>query len=129
VMGRRTWQSLPERYRPLPGRRNLVVTRNAGFTAPGAETAPSLEAALARLADADQVFVIGGGELYAAALPCADELVLTEIGRELPGDTCFPPWDRQRFDEVQRQPGTAADGTPFAIVHYRRRHPPVPARP
>ena len=121
VMGRRTWDSLPTRFRPLPGRRNLVVTRNAGFDAPGAETAPSLEAALARLADVPRVFVIGGGELYALALPLADTLVLTEIDADLDGDTFFPPVDRALFDETERPPQQAADGTRFAFVTYRRR--------
>ena len=121
VMGRRTWDSLPARFRPLPGRRNVVVTRNAGFDAPGAETAPSLDVALARLADASRVFVIGGGELYALALPVADTLVLTEIDAELDGDTFFPPLDRTPFAEVERLPQQAADGTRFAFVTYRRR--------
>ncbi len=133
VMGRRTWESLPARFRPLPGRRNVVVTRNAGFSAPGAETAASLDAALARVAQAPaegatpppgRVFVIGGGELYALALPRADELWLTEIDADLDGDTFFPPFDRSAFDEVSRQPQQAADGTRFAFVTYRRRLPP-----
>lgn len=121
VMGRRTWESLPARFRPLPGRRNIVVTRNAAFDAPGAETAPGLDSALALLADAPRVFVIGGGELYALALPAADTLVLTEIDAELDGDTFFPAFDRTPFDEVERLPQRAADGTPFAFVTYRRR--------
>ena len=81
VMGRKTWQSLPEKFRPLPGRRNVVISRDAGFVAAAAECVTSLEAALALLADVPQVFVLGGGEIYAAALPLADELVLTEIGQ------------------------------------------------
>ena len=132
VMGRRTWESLPPRFRPLPGRRNVVVTRNAAYTAPGAETAPDLDAALALAgaatagaAPADRVFVIGGGELYALALPRADELWLTEIDADLDGDTFFPPFDRAAFDEVSRQPQQAADGTRFAFVTYRRR--PLPS--
>ncbi|MCP5284488.1 MAG: dihydrofolate reductase [Burkholderiaceae bacterium] len=121
VMGRRTWDSLPARYRPLPGRRNIVITRNVAFDAPGAETAPGLDSALALLADAPRVFVIGGGELYALALPAADTLVLTEIDAELDGDTFFPAFDSTPFDEVERLPQRAADGTPFAFVTYRRR--------
>lgn len=121
VMGRRTWDSLPARFRPLPGRRNLVVTRNPAFDAPGAETAPGLNAALARLADAPRVFVIGGGELYAQAMPLADTLVLTEIDADLDGDTFFPAVDHGLFDAVERLPQQAADGTRFAFVTYRRR--------
>ena len=78
-MGRRTWDSLPDRFRPLPERRNIVVTRNPDWSADGAERAASLEEALRLPEGAEQVFVIGGAELYAAALPLADELLLTEI--------------------------------------------------
>lgn len=123
IMGRRTWESLPERFRPLPGRRNVVVTRNPAYAAPGAETAPGLDEALAQVRPAPRVFVIGGGELYAQALPGADELWLTEIDADLPGDVFFPAIDRQAFEEVSRQPRQAADGTPFAFVVYRRRAP------
>lgn len=120
IMGRRTWESLPERFRPLPGRRNLVVTRQIAYAAPGAETAPGLGEALARLAGVPLVFVIGGGQLYAQALPLADELVLTEIDAGLDGDTFFPRWDRARFVETTREAQRAADGTHFAFVRYRR---------
>jgi dihydrofolate reductase len=87
IMGRRTWESIG---RPLPGRRNVVVTRNAGFAAPGAEVVASLEAAWRTVADADEVFVIGGGQLYAEALPGADRVYVTEIGETIEGDTRFP---------------------------------------
>lgn len=121
LMGRKTWQSLPDRFRPLPGRRNLVLSRDPGFAAPGAEVLPSLDAALARLADAGCVFVIGGADLYAQALPHADELVLTEIDRAVPADSYFPPWNRAEFDAVERRESRTADGTPMAFVTYRRR--------
>lgn len=122
VMGRRTWDSLPPRFKPLPGRRNLVVTRNRDWRAEGAEAAASLDDALARLADAPRVFVIGGGELYAQALPRADLLVLTEIDADFPADTYFPAWDRAAFEAVAREPHAAeAGGWPFAFVTYRRR--------
>jgi dihydrofolate reductase len=121
LMGRKTWDSLPPRFRPLPGRRNIVVTRNAAWHADGAERAGSLDEALA-LADAQRVCVIGGGELYALALPHADELVLTEIDRAFGGaDTFFPRFDRATFAETERQAHVAADGTRFAFVTYRRR--------
>jgi dihydrofolate reductase len=123
VMGRRTWDSLPARWRPLPGRRNVVVTRNERWRADGAERAASFDAALQALAGAPKVFVIGGAQLYALALPHADELVLTEIEADLDGDVHFPRWDRAAFDEVARRPCTAADGTVFAIATYRRRAP------
>jgi len=117
VMGRRTWQSIG---RALPGRRNVVVTRNPGFLAPGAECAPSLEAALDRLQDAPKVWVIGGAALYAAALPLADELVLTEIDADLEGDVHFPPWNRAAFSETSRASHRNADGLGYSIVHYQR---------
>ncbi|HEX3139212.1 MAG TPA: dihydrofolate reductase, partial [Rhizobacter sp.] len=85
IMGRKTWDSLPPRFRPLPGRRNIVVTRNQQWQAEGAEPAGSLQDALALATGAAQVFVIGGAELYAAALPLADRLVLTEIERDFAG--------------------------------------------
>lgn len=119
IMGRKTWESLPARFRPLPGRRNVVVTRSAGYDAPGAERAASLDDALALLHDADKAVVIGGGELYAAALPHADELVLTEIERDFPGATTFfPPFDRSAFEVVARESHQGADGTPFSFVTY-----------
>jgi dihydrofolate reductase len=121
IMGRKTWDSLPAKFKPLPGRRNVVVTRNAVWRADGADAAPSLAAALALVADADKVFVIGGGELYASALAQADELVLTEIDAEFDGaDTFFPAFDRARFVEIERSPRIDASGTPFAFVTYRR---------
>jgi dihydrofolate reductase len=121
IMGRRTWESLPPRFRPLPGRRNIVVTRNAAFEAPGAEVVPSLDVALQLVADVPQAFVIGGAQLYAQALPLARRLVLTEVDAELEGDSLFPAWDRAQFVEVSRDARMAADGTHFAFVTYERR--------
>ena len=121
VMGRRTWDSLPERYRPLPDRRNIVVTRNPEWAAAGAERAGSLDEALALAHDAADVFVIGGSEIFAAALPLADALVLTEIALDVDGDVLFPAWDRVAFAEVRRESLVAADGTSLAFVTYERR--------
>ena len=121
IMGRKTWDSLPERFRPLPGRRNVVVTRSANWQAAGAERASSVDEALALVADAAKVFVIGGGELYAAALSRADELVLAEIDTAFAdADTFFPSFDRASFIETAREARTAADGTRYAFVTYRR---------
>lgn len=122
IMGRRTWDSLPARFRPLPGRRNVVVTRNRDWQADGADVAHTLNEALALVADAPKAFVMGGGELYALALPEADELVLTEIDADFEADTFFPDWPRQAFNEIAREahaptePGELA----FAFVTYRR---------
>jgi len=119
IMGRKTWDSLPERFRPLPGRRNVVVTRNTAWQAAGAERAASLDAALSLLHDAPRVFVIGGGELYAQALPRADELVLTEIDTAFDGaDAHFPAFSG--FTESSREAHLAGDGTRYAFVTYQR---------
>jgi dihydrofolate reductase len=120
VMGRRTWESLPDRFRPLPGRANVVVTRSTEWSAPGADRGASVEDALRLLEGEPEVFVIGGGEMYAAALPYADELLLTEIDAEVEGDTTFPAWDPGEFEEIFREEHSAADGTRFAFVTYRR---------
>jgi len=121
VMGRRTWESLPDRFRPLPGRGNVVVTRNPDWSAQGADRAGSVEDALRLLEGEPNVFVIGGGEIYTAALPFADELALTEIDAEVEGDTYFPDWNRDDLAEVAREEHVAEDGTRFAFVTYARR--------
>ena len=117
VMGRKTWQSIG---RPLPGRRNIVVTRDPQFAAAGAEAAPSLDAALALAAPAPVVSVIGGAEIYALALPFADELHLTELDAQFPADTFFPAWDRGRFAEVAREQHETAEGLRYAFVTYEK---------
>jgi len=117
IMGRRTWESLGK---PLPGRENIVVTRTPGFEAPGAGTASSLEHALALCTGEPTVFVIGGEKLYEAALELADGLILTEIKKAYAGDARFPPFERSRWREAQREPHVAQDGTPFDFVVYER---------
>ena len=125
VMGRRTWESLPDRFRPLPGRRNVVVSRDVEWSDEGAERAGSLGEALELLAHDPRVFVIGGAALYAEALPLADELLLTEIDADVEGDVFFPPFDLAEFEEISREPQVAEDGTEFAFVTYARRLPPA----
>ena len=119
IMGRKTWESLPEKFRPLPGRQNIVVTRNAGYAAAGAEVAASLPAALA-LARGTQAFVIGGAELYRAALALADRLELTEIARDYEGDTFLPARDPAQWRETARDAQRDDNGLDFAFVSYRR---------
>jgi len=121
VMGRRTWESLPDQFRPLPGRGNVVVTRNSDWSAQGADRAGSIEDALRLLEGEATVFVIGGGEIYAAALPSADELLLTEIDAEIEGDTYFPDWDPDDFEEVARERHVSSDGVGYSFVTYERR--------
>lgn len=117
IMGRKTWDSIG---RPLPGRRNIVITRNTAWRAEGAEVFHDLDSALAATADAPKVFVIGGGELYAQALPLADELVLTEVDADFDGDTFFPPWDRKAFHEVSRETHMADAGWAYHFVVRQR---------
>jgi len=121
IMGRRTWDSLPPRFRPLPGRRNVVVSRNPALHVAGAEVAPSLEHALALLADAPRVFVIGGAQLYAQALPLAQTLVLTEIDADLDGDTHFPAWDRSQFELSSSRSAVTDAGVAYRFATYTRR--------
>jgi len=118
IMGRKTWLSLG---RPLPGRRNIVISRDGDYSAPGAEVAVSLAAAVAACADVDEVFVIGGAEIYAQALPLADCLQLTEIARDFAGDTHFPTIDRNRWRETARKSHRTADGMAYDFVTYQ--HP------
>jgi len=120
VMGRKTWQSIG---RPLPGRRSIVVSRDPSFAAPGAEVVGSLDEALSRTQDAHEVFVIGGAQLYAAALPRADRLLITEIDHDFEGDTTFPAPDPSQWREAARDHHAAEAGRPFGVdyVEYLRR--------
>jgi len=117
IMGRRTWESLG---RPLPGRENIVITRRVGYEATGASVASSVEAAIALCIGEPVAFVIGGAEIYAATLPIADGLVLTEIDRDYAGDTCFPAWDREAWRATQKETHTSTDGVRFDFVLYEK---------
>jgi dihydrofolate reductase len=117
LMGRRTWESLG---RPLPNRKNIVITRTPGYEAPGASVAASLEGAIALCAGEPVAFVIGGAEIYAAALAVADRLVLTEIQSDYEGDARFPDWDRRAWRVTRRQTHASATGVRFDVVEYER---------
>lgn len=119
LMGRKTWESLG---RPLPGRRNLVLTRQPGHVAQGAEVFASPDAALAAVAGARRVFVIGGAEIYRALLPRADTLLLTEVDAEVEGDARFPAFARAHFREISRERHPADADNEYAVefVEYRR---------
>ena len=108
VMGRRTFDSLP---RLLPGRRHIVITRDAGWRAEGAETAHSAEEALA-LAAPDPVSVIGGADIFRLFEPLADRVELTEVHGDIQGDTIMPPFDPTRWREVARKDRQATDAGP-----------------
>lgn len=117
LMGRKTWESLKG---PLPGRENIVITRQAGYEAPGAAVASSLEAALALCADEPVASVIGGEDVFRAALPLASGLIVTEIHQDFAGDTRFPDYDRSQWKEKEREAHTAADGVRFDFVRYEK---------
>ena len=118
IMGRKTWESLG---RPLPGRENIVVTRDRVYAAAGCRVVHDLEAALAACGTAETVFVIGGGELYTLALPLAHTLYLTEVRESVEGDTRFPDFDRTRFLETERVHHAAdeAHAWAFDFVTYQ----------
>jgi dihydrofolate reductase len=119
IMGRKTWDSLPPKFRPLQGRRNIVVTRQAGWQAEGAERAASLEEALARCAQDDRVWVIGGAQLYAQAEPLAVEAQVTEVELEVEGDA-FAPTLGSAWRESARERHVSSTGTAYSFVTYRR---------
>ena len=118
VMGRLTWRSIG---RALPGRQNIVVSRDPAFGAPGCEVARSLEEAIA-LARGEEVMVIGGGQLYAAAMPLADRLVLTLVDCAPEADTWFPRWDAADWRETDARDEAADADNPHAyrVVELRR---------
>jgi len=119
VMGRNTWLSLG---RPLPGRPNLVISRNPEFRADGATVYPSLDAALAACGDtgAGKVCIIGGEQVFRHALSIADEIVATEINADVEGDTFFPPLQASAWQEIERLPQREENGLCFDFVTYRR---------
>jgi dihydrofolate reductase len=117
LMGRKTWDSIG---RPLPGRRNIVITRQPGWQADGAERAGSLAEAIALAGDVPKAFVIGGGEIYREALPLVDELVLTELDADFDADAFFPAWDRAQFSAEPGEFQTSPEGLRYRWVTYRR---------
>jgi dihydrofolate reductase len=119
IMGRKTWDSLPPKFRPLPGRRNIVITRQAGWQAEGAVPVASLEDALALCADAPQAWVTGGAEIYRLALPYAEVAVVTEIDEEFDGDAYAPELGLE-WREVARERHVAKGGLPYSFVTYRK---------
>jgi dihydrofolate reductase len=121
VMGRKTWESLPRK--PLPGRRNIVITRQPGFTAEGAEVVASPEAALALCTGDREVAVIGGGEIYRLFWPLVDRLYLTEVDLDVEGDTHFPAVDPAEWQEVAREvhPQSERDSASFVLRTLDRR--------
>jgi len=119
IMGRRNYESIG---RPLPERDNIVVTRNADYVAPGCRVVRSLEQAI-DVAGGDEVFVIGGAEIYRQALPIADRLVITEVHADVPGDVMFPTFPASDWHEVarERHDRDGRHAHDFSFVTYERR--------
>jgi len=124
IMGRKTWDSLPEKFRPLPGRTNMVVTRQASWRADGALSASGVEHALQLCANLSpvpsDVWIIGGAQLYASALPMAQRAVVTELAQDVDGDTFAPLLDAQ-WQETARDEQVSRNGMRFAFVTYNKR--------
>lgn len=119
IMGRKTWDSLPPRFRPLPGRLNIVVSRSPDWQAAGALHAASLPDALALCPEGCDAWVIGGAQIYTQALPLASSVVVTEIAQDFEGDAFAPTLDAA-WQEKTRETHVAASGLPFAFVTYTR---------
>lgn len=128
VMGRKTYLAIQPKFRPLLGRTNIVVSRDPGFTAPGAVVAGDLDAAIA-VARADAlrrgghvIVIAGGAEIYAQALPIADEIALTLVHCRPDGDAAFPSIDPNIWREAERaeRPAGPGDDVAFALIGYRR---------
>lgn len=120
IMGRKTWDSLPPKFKPLPGRLNIVVTRDAQWQADGAARATSLAEAMALCPPDSDAWVIGGAQIYAAALHLAESAVVTEIAQNFEGDALAPEFG-PAWRETARETHTAANGLPFAFVTYTQK--------
>lgn len=105
IMGRRTWESLPEKFRPLPNRTNIIITRDASYSAPGAIVCTAIEDAFEKARDVEgaaEVFVIGGGEIYKQSLSHIDRLYLTLVDDDTPGDVVFPEYENEFTKVIER---------------------------
>lgn len=121
IMGRKTWESLG---RPLPGRRNIVITRNPDYVATGAECVSSLAQAIKCLQEAPKAFVIGGAQIYQEALPFAQDVIATEVLADIEGDAFFAPLDHTQWSEQSRTHYPEENGLLFDVVHYQRTNSP-----
>ena len=117
IMGRKTWDSLPPKFRPLPGRHNIVITRQSGWQAEGAQRADSLQNALNLAAPAPDLWVIGGAQIYAQAEPLAKRAEVTELAQNFAGDALAPVLGA-RWVETARQDHVSSGGMKFSFVTY-----------
>lgn len=118
IMGRKTFDSIG---RPLPNRRNIVISRNAEWRHEGVERVGSLEEARALVGSVDQAFVIGGAQVYQQALPLVDKLVITRIGRTYECDAFFPALPDGVWQEAGREEHVSAAGLPYAFISFTRK--------
>ena len=116
IMGRKTYDSLPPRFRPLPGRLNIVVTRNVDYEAPGAIVVHSVEDALQAAGEVEEIVIVGGAELFRRLMPIVDRLYLTEVHGAVEGDVFFPEYDRAQWRELYRQEHAADERHPYAFT-------------
>ncbi|MFS2033770.1 dihydrofolate reductase [Polaromonas sp. CT11-55] len=119
IMGRKTWDSLPAKFRPLPGRANIVITRQADWKEAGAETAASLPDALALCAASEEVWVLGGAQIYAQAMPLAHRIEVTEIAENIEGDA-FAPTLGPEWRQTAREDHVSATGMKFSFITYEK---------
>ena len=119
IMGRKTWYSIPPKFRPLPGRTNIVVTRQSDWQPEGANTAGSLQAALAQCHAASDVWIIGGAQIYAQAEPLAARIEMTLIDKEFEGDA-FAPVLGSQWQAVHKQDHVSSTGLNFSFITYTR---------
>ena len=119
IMGRKTWDSLPARFRPLPGRLNIVITRQSDWQAEGALRAHSIDDAMRLCGDVADAWIMGGAEIYRQAEPLASTAVVTEIDQDYEGDA-FAPELGANWQEVQRESHVAANGLSFSFVTYQQ---------
>ncbi len=120
IMGRKTWDSLPPRFRPLPGRTNIVVTRQPAWQADGALRAASLADALAQCPAEGTAWVMGGAQIYAQALPLAQRVEVTEIAQDFEGDA-YAPVLGPEWEPTARSEHVSSNGLPLIFVRYERR--------
>lgn len=118
IMGRKTWDSVPPRFRPLPGRRNVVITRDPGWHQHGAERAATLDEAIALCSGADVAWITGGAEIFRLALPSAHIAVVTEIEADYDGDTLAPQLG-DNWRELAREHHVSAAGLPYSFITYQ----------
>ena len=120
VMGRKTWESLPEKFRPLPGRKNIVLSRQQDYVAKGAILVFTIEEILDAISQDEEIFIIGGAELYRLFLPLAHKIYLTEVDGDYHADAFFPDFSSQEWTEVSRKPGKDSSSLKLSFVLYAR---------